>query len=114
MNKKVYSGEYVFGAVANSTSIAGVLKLRPDDVDMNDGKFEVILAKNPQDATELNELIGAIITANLKSPMLTYFKADKVELRCDGKLNFTLDGEQEEGGGRIIIENLHNRIRLIR
>ncbi len=111
---KVTTGEYIFGAVANSTSIAGVLKLRADEVDMNDGKFEVILAKNPTNAQELNELIGAVVTANLKSPMLTYFKASKVEIRSEDRISWTLDGEQMDGSHKLIIENLHNRINLIR
>lgn len=111
---KVVSGEYVFGAVANSTSIAGVLKLKADEVDMNDGKFEVILAKNPKNAQDLNELIGAVITANLTSPMLTYFKASTLEIRSNDKITWTLDGEQMEGSNSIFVENLHNRIKLIR
>lgn len=113
-NGKVVSGEYIFGAVANSTSIAGILKLKADEVDMNDGKFEVILAKNPKTAQDLNELIGAVITANLTSPMLTYFKASSVEMRSDDRITWTLDGEQTEGGASIFVENLHNRIKLIR
>ncbi len=113
-NGKTFSGEYVFGAVANSTSIAGVLKLPEGGVDTSDGMFEVILAKNPQDASELNELVGAIVTANLKSRMLTSFKASKVEFRSETPLSWTLDGELELGGERVTIENLHNKIRLIR
>jgi diacylglycerol kinase family enzyme len=111
---KVITGDYIFGAVANSTSIAGVLKLKSDEVDINDGKFEIILAKNPKNAQELNELIGAVFTANLKSPMLNYFKASKVEFCTKDKITWTLDGEQMDGAESIIVENLTNRIKLIR
>ena len=111
---KIITGDYIFGAVANSTSIAGVLKLKSEEVDINDGKFEIILAKNPKNAQELNELIGAVFTANLKSPMLNYFKASKVEFCTDDKITWTLDGEQMEGSDSIIVENLHDRISLIR
>ena len=112
-NGKTFSGEYVFGAVANSTSIAGVLKLPESSVDISDGLFEVILAKNPQDASELNELVGAVVTANLKSRMLTSFKASKIEIRSEKPLTWTLDGEREDGGCTAVIENLHNKINLI-
>ena len=108
------TGNYIFGAVANSTSIAGILKLKPEEVDINDGKFEIILAKKPQNAQDLNELIGAIFTANLQSPMLNYFKASKVEFRCEDNISWTLDGEQMDGAETIIVENLHNKIKLIR
>ncbi len=113
-NGKTFSGEYIFGAVANTTSIAGVLRLPESEVDISDGLFEVILAKNPQDPSELNELIGAVFTANLKSRMLTSFKASRVEIRSKEPLTWTLDGEREQGDSSVVIENLHNRIRLIR
>ncbi len=111
---KVITGDYIFGAVANSTSIAGVLKLKADEVDINDGKFEIILAKNPKNAQDLNELIGAVFTANLKSPMLNYFKASRVEFLTDDDITWTLDGEQMEGAQSVTIDNLPNRIKLIR
>jgi len=36
-------GDFIFGAVSNSTSVGGVLNLDPKMVDMNDGLFEVLL-----------------------------------------------------------------------
>ena len=108
------SDNYIFGAVANSTSIAGILKLKPDEVDTNDGVFEVILAKKPKSAAEFNELIGAVFTANLKSPMLDYFKASEIEFIAQDKISWTLDGERMDGAERIVIRNLHDKIKLIR
>ncbi len=112
-NGKTIEGEYVFGAVANSTSIAGVLKLPEGQVDTSDGLFEVILAKNPQNAAEFNELVAAVVTANLKSRMLTSFKTSKIKIHSEVPLTWTLDGEREDGGATVIIENLHNKINLI-
>ena len=36
-----YEGDYLFGAVSNSVSIGGLLKLDINDVDLNDGLFEI-------------------------------------------------------------------------
>lgn len=111
---KVYSGEYVFGAVSNSTSIGGVLKLGDDIVDVSDGKFEVVLAKLPTNPTELNELIASVVTVNLSSPMLTYFKASSLEIKCEEELDWTLDGEFEKGSGIVSIKNLNKKIQLVK
>ena len=111
---KRYIGEYIFGAVANCTSIAGLLKLKRDNVDTNDGLFEVILAKNPQNAAELNDLLGAVLTANLQSPMLTFFKASKVDFSFADGMSWTLDGEEARSDKCVCVENLHARINLIR
>ena len=39
----VLEGKFSFGAVSNSTSVAGMFKLIEDDVRLNDGIFEVLL-----------------------------------------------------------------------
>lgn len=41
---EVIDGEYLFGAVSNSTSIAGLMKLPKSEVSLNDGEFELLLA----------------------------------------------------------------------
>ena len=51
-----YEGDYIFGAVCNSTSIAGTITLPPDIVDTDDGKLEVILIKMPKTIFELDPL----------------------------------------------------------
>ena len=45
-------GDYVYGAVSNSTSVAKVMKLDPKIVKLYDGKFEVMLVKNPKHLTD--------------------------------------------------------------
>lgn len=57
---RTYERELLFGAVSNSTSLGGVLTLDPDVVDMNDGKFEIMLVHMPNSAIELNEILTAI------------------------------------------------------
>ena len=44
---EVFDGEYLFGAISNSTSIAGLMKLSPDEVSFDDGKFELLLVPVP-------------------------------------------------------------------
>lgn len=113
-NNKTIVGDYVFGAVANSTSIAGLVKLDEKVVDTADGMFEIILAKNPKNANELNELVGAVLTGNLKSPMLTCFKSSCIKFKTEEAMPWTLDGEHAHGANEVLIENLHNKIELIR
>lgn len=36
-----FEGDYIFGAISNSTSVGGILTLDPSVVDMQDGKFEL-------------------------------------------------------------------------
>ena len=48
--------DFIFGAISNSTSVGGILKVSPDRVDMADGKFEIFLVRLPRDPMELSEI----------------------------------------------------------
>ncbi|MBQ5841409.1 MAG: YegS/Rv2252/BmrU family lipid kinase, partial [Clostridia bacterium] len=53
----IFEGDYIFGAVSNSTSVGGILTLDPTRVDMNDGLLELLLVRMPANAAELNDCI---------------------------------------------------------
>ena len=109
-----YEGDYLFGAICNSTSVAGLLTLSEKVVDMTDGKFEVLLIKNPSNVIELNQIITALATQNFtNSPMITFFSTDSVEITANPEMSWTLDGEYQEGCERIKIQNLHGVIRVV-
>ena len=45
---EVLDGDYLFGAVCNSTSIGGLMKLDPERVVLDDGRFELLLIRCPK------------------------------------------------------------------
>lgn len=47
--------------MANSTSIAGMMKLDGEQVVLDDGRFELLLVPNPKNAAELQNLIWALL-----------------------------------------------------
>lgn len=111
---ETYEGEYLFGAICNSTSVAGVLTLSEKIVDMTDGKFEVMLIKKPNNVLELNQMLGALATQNfVNSPMVTFFSTGNLEILADPDMPWTLDGEYQAGCERIQIQNLHGAIQVV-
>lgn len=113
MEQGVYGGEYIFGAICNSTSVGGILTLSDDLVDMNDGKFEVLLIKSPSNILELNQILLALTTQNFNSPMISFFSSSRMEITADPSMPWTLDGEYQEGAESIKVENIHDAIRLM-
>lgn len=113
MEQGVYGGEYIFGAVCNSTSVGGILTLSDDLVDMNDGKFEVLLIKSPSNILELNQILLALTTQNFNSPMISFFSSSRLEITADPDMPWTLDGEYQEGSETIVIENIRDAIQLM-
>lgn len=111
---KEYKGKYIFGAVANSTSIGGMLKIKKDLVDMSDGLFEVMMIHMPNDLLELSDIINALTFSNFDTPLIEFFHAGKVDFRLSKSIDWTVDGEKFEGESEIHIENLHNEIAIMR
>ena len=106
--------EFLFGAVCNSTSIAGILTLDPKQVDMSDGLFEVLLIRPPKDLTDLSKCIQALTRQTYDSPMITFRSAKQLQVRSEKELPWSLDGEKESGSREVTIENLHRAIRLVK
>lgn len=112
-NGRVLEDEYIFGAISNCTSVAGVLTLDPELVDLNDGLFELLLIRKPQSLLELNDCVLALTTQDYHTPMLTFVSTDRVEIDAPADMNWTLDGERAEGAQHCCAENIHNAIRIV-
>lgn len=106
-------GEYFFGAICNCTSVAGVLKLNPDRVDLQDGLFEVLLIRPPKDLAELTGCMHAISTQTYDHPMITFCSARDIVVEMDEELDWSLDGEYMAGKPRVHIENLHRAVKVV-
>ncbi len=110
----VFEDNYIFGAVSNSTSLGGVLTLDPDVVDMNDGLLELLLVKYPANILELNECLRCLQEKKYDSHMLSFHSTARLIAHADASVDWTLDGEHENGHDTVEIKNLHNAIRLVR
>ncbi len=111
--ESVFEDDYIFGAICNSTSVGGILTLDPKTVDMNDGRFELLLIKYPRTATELNDCIRCLQEQKYNTGSITFHSAAKVTVHADPEMEWTLDGEREPGHDTVVVHNIHNAIRLV-
>lgn len=110
---QVLDGEYLFGAVSNSTSVGGVFTLDAKQVDLRDGKFEVFLVRMPRDMAELTQCAAALQNHTYDCAAITFRSVSRLRVHQDPALLWTLDGERAEGADVVEIENLHRAIRLV-
>jgi YegS/Rv2252/BmrU family lipid kinase len=112
--EKVLEGDYLFGAVCNSRSVAGILKLDKKEIDMNDGLMEVFLVRMPKDLIALNEIAINMLNGTLGSNQIDFFSAGHIEVDIQPGTHWTLDGEFEEGTDHCEIRAVESAIKLIR
>ena len=110
---QVVEDDFLFGAISNSTSVGGILTLDPKQVDMADGKLEILLVRAPTNLLEISECIMAVQTQKYNCAMITFRSAEKIKVYADPLMPWTLDGEREEGHANVDVENVHHAIRMI-
>ena len=110
---RVIEDDFLFGAISNSLSVGGILTLDPKQVDMSDGKFELLLVRAPQDITEFSECLRALQTQKYNCRMITFVSASHVRVTAAEELVWTLDGEREDIRDAVEAKVLRHAIRLI-
>lgn len=110
---KRVEGDYLFGAVSNSTTLGGVLKLNKDVVDLNDGMLELLLVQMPRTAAELNECIVSLVEQRYDASNLTFLSGREFAVAAPSEMEWTLDGEWCGGVETVTIRNLQNAICLM-
>ena len=114
MEDQTIEDDFLFGAISNSTSYAGIVSLDPKQVDMSDGQLEVLLVRAPKNLTEITECIQAVQNQVYNCSMITFCRCSTMTVYADPDMPWTLDGEREDGHSKIRIENAHLALRVIR
>ena len=110
---KQFEGDYIFGAVCNSTSLGGVLTLDPNVVDMNDGLFELLFIRSPKNLDELLRITNALTRKKYDCELLDFVSTSGVTVTCDHPLDWTLDGELCSCGETAVISNIRDAVRIM-
>lgn len=110
---EVLDGEYLFGAVCNSTSIGGLMKLNPERVVLDDGKFELLLIPNPRTAADLQNLVLALLNQEYDSQGVVFRHVSAVHLETEEELPWSLDGEYAPSLPVVDIENCRQALEVL-
>jgi len=115
VNGEHLEGDYIFGAVCNSTSLGGIIQLDSNVVDLNDGLLELLLIKTPTTPIELAKMIHALHTKQYDScESIRFLSTQEIRIRTDHPgFMWTLDGEPLESGQDTLIRNVHDAYRII-
>ena len=108
-----FEGEFIFGAVCNSTSLGGLVKLDPACVRMDDGMFELLLLRMPKSALDLQNLINVMTRMQYDYPGVILRHVRHVTVTTDEELPWSLDGEYCPSAPRVEIENLPAAVQLV-
>ena len=106
-------GEFIYGGISNSESIAGFKWFRREDIDLADGKFEAIFIRKPK---KLSKNFRLLSDFRHKDYMINrdfvYFKANKITIITEKNVDWTIDGEYAGNMNFVEIKNCNKAIEL--
>lgn len=86
--------DYIFGAVSNTRSLAGVLQYPDGMADFCDGRLETLLIKMPRSLPDWQQLLHSIYSKQLETcPLIELCRARSVWVDNPDGLIWALDGE---------------------
>ncbi len=107
------NGDFIYGMISNTTSFAGIKSLARSKVKLDDGLFEVILVKYPQNPIEIQMIVSGILTGDFSSKTFVTFKTSKVIFTSKDDIQWTLDGEYGGTHNKISIQNISRAIPIM-
>lgn len=91
-------GDFIFGAVSNTLSVAGVRSPLVSHSSLNDGLFEVILISAPNSINDLNQIIQKMSSGDTDDTHVLKFETSHIVFEFDQDMVWTLDGEECSAG----------------
>lgn len=86
-------GDYLFGAVSNSASVAGMTLFADNDIKQDDGQMELLLIRAPKNLGEFNAILAALAVREPENPYITYRQISRVSFISEEEVEWTIDGE---------------------
>ena len=109
----VLEGDFIFGCVTNSTSVAGLMKLDDKLVDLSDGNFELLLVRKPQDLLDLSDIVSSVLSMDFSGPNVSFLRSREVRILFDAPVAWTRDGEDGGEHRDVYISNCHPGVTLL-
>lgn len=112
LNDEVIEDDFIFGMITNSFSVGGFQGITGNEVQMDDGMFEVTLIKRPMNPLELNRVMAALVDREVDSECMYCYKAKEIRIESEEEVAWTLDGEFGGNHQEVTIKNLHKALEI--
>lgn len=112
----VLEGEFVFGSVSNSYTVGKIIHLSENEVCLNDGKFEVFLASNPETVKGWTSTVLGVVKKKFDERYIKLARGSHIEIRTlDGsRIPWTIDGEYGGDDPETTIDVLNDAFHMFR
>lgn len=113
-NGDAFESEFIFGAITNSTSLGGLVKLDKKKVHISDGEFEILLIKKPKNLAALTQTLTELLNNKFKQENLFFGHVKGAKFISEEPVKWTLDGEYAGEMNTADISVIEGAVNLVR
>lgn len=111
---QVVEDDFILGAISNVLNIGGIIKMDRNEVAVDDGIFEVLLIKKPNNATEFGNLMASFAYKDYNSEFLKLYRTGNLKIEIDKPIPWTIDGEYIKDFATVDIKMFEKAVRIYR
>lgn len=109
----VIEGDFMYGSMSNSRSVAGMIELPREGIELGDGLHELILCRRPENAAALAGLAAKVLSHDFSSEYIVIEHTKHARFSFDAPESWTFDGEDGGEHTEIEFENCPQALRLV-
>lgn len=106
-------GRFIFGSISNAYSISGIFRFKPEDVCLNDGKFELMLLRYPENLWDFFKIASNLIRRTTDGHFVIFQHVHSVAFQFEEETAWTVDGEDGGASRSVRIRNLPKALTFI-
>lgn len=106
-------GRFLFGSVSNARSVSGIFRFKPEDVSLDDGLFELMLIRHPENPLEFFRIAHNLIRRKADDHFVIFRHVRTVSFRFETETSWTVDGEYGGTTRSVEIRTLHRALPFI-
>ena len=110
---QIIEDDFILGGASNSKSIGGVIRLKSEEISMNDGIFELIFFRKPRHPADVSRIASWMFKQNKDNESVIYTHAASVRITSEEYIPWTVDGEFEGYNKEVQIEAVHGSINFV-
>ena len=106
-------GRFLYGSMSNSTSVAGIVRLREEMVSLGDGQSELVLVREPIAIDGFGAIVASVLSQSFDCEDLLILHTKKARFLFDKPVAWTRDGEDGGLHRELELRNYPAPVRLI-
>lgn len=113
-NDLEFENDFIYGMACNSLTVGGISLDRKGDLELDDGRFNVILIrKGISDILNASVMLNSVLMGLEKSKHIDFIRTNRVTITSDEPISWTLDGEFGGDVTEATIECIEKKLKII-